>query len=234
LTNQNSFSSVIIGEGTLTLQCAEVLLDRGHEIRAIISSDGPMIDWARTKGIPHLLPSADLMPFLCQEAFDYLFSIVNFYIVPQELLDLPRRCAINFHDALLPRYAGTYATSWALMHRETTHGVTWHVMTDVVDAGDILKQRRVEITEGDTAYTLNMKCYEAAIQSFPELVDELSQGRVSRSPQNLEERTYFAHYQRPVAAGVISWNRSADDIDAFVRALEFGPYRTGSDCPSSP
>ena len=31
MTNQNQFSCFIIGEGTLPIQCAQILLDRGDE-----------------------------------------------------------------------------------------------------------------------------------------------------------------------------------------------------------
>jgi methionyl-tRNA formyltransferase len=126
----NHFSCFIIGEGSLPIQCAEILLHRGHEICGIISSDATINRWAEGKNIPHTDPSDALIAFLRRRRFDYLFSIVNHSILPKEVLGLPGRLAINYHDALLPSYAGSFATSWAIMNRETTHGVTWHVMSE--------------------------------------------------------------------------------------------------------
>ncbi|MBE0540494.1 MAG: amino acid adenylation domain-containing protein [Verrucomicrobia bacterium] len=219
-----SFSSCIIGEGTLPVQCAEILLRRGHRIRGIISPDAACIRWAQERNIPHADTRQDLVAFLRAQPFDLLFSIVNQTILPGEVLALPRQAAINYHDGPLPRYAGTYATSWALMNRERMHGITWHRIVEEVDAGEVLKQRLVEITEGETAVTLNVKCYEAAIAAFGELVEELEEGRAVGRPQDLSERTYNARHQRPASAGVISWKRSAEEISALVRALDFGPY----------
>ena len=221
---QNQFSCFLIGEGTLPIQCAELLLKRGHKIFGVISSDTSISSWAKRKDIPHIQQTDNLVAFLRQQPFDYLFSIVNNSVLPKEILELPRIEAINYHDALLPRYAGVNATSWALMHGEKTHGVTWHVMTAMVDAGNILKQISVEINSDETAFTLNGKCYEAAICSFAELIDELSSGQVLGRKPNLDERTYFGRYKRPRAGGVLSFNCCAHDIDAFVRALDFGPY----------
>src|SRR5216683_2208171 len=131
MDTSNKFSCFIIGEGTLPIQCAEILLDREHMIYGIISSDIAVHDWAREREIPHIDPkNKDIAPFLSEHPFDYLFSIVNMYILPKRVLELPRRCAINFHDAPLPRYAGRYATSWAIMQGERVHGVTWHAMTE--------------------------------------------------------------------------------------------------------
>jgi methionyl-tRNA formyltransferase len=73
-------------------------------------------------------------------------------------LELPRIEAIDYHDAPLPKYAGLNATSWALMHRQKTHWVTWYVMSDLVEGGDILKQVAIDIADEDTAFTLNKKC----------------------------------------------------------------------------
>lgn len=228
---QRKFSCSIIGGGTLPIRCAEILLNSGHNIRCIVSADEAVNQWAKERGIPHLDPMdgrpfsiADSRELLSEQPFDYLFSIVNESILPKDILELPRKGAINYHDALLPRYAGTHATSWALMNKELTHGVTWHVMSDVADTGDILKQRCVQIDSGETAFTLNIKCYETAINSFTELIDDLSRGEASPSKQTLAERTFFPRYKRPAAACVLSWNRCAYDIAAFVRALNFGSY----------
>jgi len=223
-SNKQEFSCHIIGAGTLPIQCAEILLTHGHEVRGIISADSSVIRWSVENRIPHIKPTDDIIAFLSRQPFDYLFSVVNEFILPSEVFELPRKSSINYHDAPLPRYAGTHATSWAIMNMEKRHGVTWHLVSDVVDAGDILKQREVEIAEGDTAFSLNTKCYEAAIFSFTELIEDLSRGQAVAKRQDLSERTFFARFKRPAAAGVIRWNSAAEEIDALVRALDFGPH----------
>ncbi len=219
------FSCFIIGSESHLIQCAEILSQRGHQICGIISSKTSITNWAEEKGIPHVEPGPDLASVLSQQSFDYFFSITYLSIIPNEILALPRKCAINFHDGPLPRYAGLNATSWALINQEKTHGVTWHIMSAEADKGVILKQRSVDIVEGDTAFTLNAKCYEACIDSFAELVDELASGRVELHKQNLAERTYFSKYKRSPAACILSWSQPADEIATLVRALDFGPYR---------
>ncbi len=220
----SGFSCFIIGIGSHLIECAEILLQRGHRICAIVSTGPLAVDWTRKHGIRHIETSSDLIATLSRQPFDYLFSIVYPAVIPDEVLALPRRGAINFHDGPLPRYAGLNATSWALMNQEKTHGVTWHLMSAEVDAGDILKQRQVAVLEEDTSFSLNARCYEAAIQSFAELVDELSTDRVRPCKQDLACRTYFGKSKRPPAACVLRWNQPARKIAALVRALDFGPY----------
>ncbi len=219
---RSHFSCNLMGNGTLLIQCAEVLLNRGHEIYTIITANPATQNWAEEQRINWVKPPADLPATLGEKPFDYFFSIANLTIVPSPVITLARKGAINFHDALLPRYAGLYATTWALLNQEKTHGVTWHLMGDTVDSGDILKQKAFDIVEGETAFTLNAKCYEAALDSFKELVDELAAGAEQARSQNLADQTYFGKFQRPSA--IIDWDKPAADISALVRALDFGTY----------
>lgn len=219
-----TFSCYVIGETSLAQQCGELLLERGHRIYGVISPNPAVLQWAVEKKIPSL-PSLDACDsFLRQHEFDYLFSIVNNAVLPDKTLALPQKQAINFHDALLPRYGGIHATSWAIMNREKNHGITWHVMTSRIDAGPILKQQAIALQPDETALSLNIKCYQAARAAFAELIDELSSGTAVEKPQNLVTRSYFGRDRRPPAGCLISWDRSAEDIDAFVRALDFGHY----------
>ena len=190
----------------------------------IVSPDKSISDWAKEKGISHISLKDDLTSILSQQPFDYLFSIVNRAVLPKEILKLPRQGAINYHDAPLPKYAGVNATSWALMQQEKTHGVSWHRMSEVIGGGDILKQVSLDIAKNETAFTLNGKCYEAAIHSFAQLIDEISGGKAVTVKQNLNERTYFPPSKRPSAGGLLDFNRCAYKLDALVRALNFGTY----------
>ena len=227
------FSCCVIGETTLLVQCGEQLLRRGHTIHGVISPNPDLIHWASDRGILHATPDNDLAGFLRQRPFDYLFSIVNNAVLPENILNIARKKSINFHDAPLPRYGGLHATSWALLNRERTHGITWHVMAPKIDAGGILKQKLIPVTDTDTALSLNIKCYQAAADAFAELIEELASGTAVETGQNISDRTYYSRYRRPAAACVINWDTPAEQIDALVRALDFGPYHNPLGVPKT-
>lgn len=214
---------MIIGSGTLPIRCAEILVERGHELCALVSSEAKAAKWARDRSVPVYRSSRELLVD-GPAAIDHLFSIVNMEILREDVLELPLRSAINYHDAPLPRYAGTHATSWALLNHERRHAITWHLATDVVDAGDILKQIHVEIADDETAHSLNTKCYEAAARGFAELLDDLANGTARPEKQDLSKRTFFPRFRRPANGGVISWESTAEEISALVRSLDFGPH----------
>lgn len=214
----------LTGEGTLCLQCGEILLDRGFRLYGLLSGDKVNQAWADKKGLPHIHPSGDVDAFLERRPFDYLFCINDEIPLPESALSYPNQYAIGFQDSLLPKYAGWHATSWALMAEEKVHGVTWHTLKEPSETGDILIQQTIEIEEGETALSLNAKCYEAAIESFSNLLKDLSNNRVVQRGQDLREHIYFSKTKRPPAGCLIDWDQDAQNINAFVRALDFGPY----------
>ena len=224
------FSCFIIGESSLTAGCAELLRAAGHRVEGIVSTHAAVAAWTRERGV-RLIDPDDLEATLTGAAFDHLFSIVNFRIIPGPALRSPRGLAINFHDGPLPRYAGMHVTSWAILRGEREHGVTWHVMTEEVDAGPILQQRAVPIAPDESALTLNAKCYDAALESFAVLVEELASGAGSGREQDPAGRSYFPRDLRPPFAAVIDWERPVAEISALVRALDFGPYPNPLDRP---
>jgi natural product biosynthesis luciferase-like monooxygenase protein len=211
-----------MGAESLLVQCAEILLQRGHTIRGVISDNREITAWARGRGIPVLEPGKGLAERINEE-FDWFFSIANLRIVPDAVLAKAKHGGVNFHDGPLPKYAGLNAPNWALLHAEPQHGVTWHRIEGGVDEGNVLAQRFFEVPPLATALELNQRCYEAAIESFSDVLEALEQGRGKGEPQDLSRRTYFAKNDRPEAMALVDWTKDAEAIVRLVRALDYGP-----------
>ncbi len=223
-------SCILIGDAGVTLRCGELLRAHGLRLDGVVTGDPRLLSWAARLGIRcHLAPpdrplGAEALAALSAEPFDYLFSVHNARVLTPEALAMARRAAVNYHDAPLPSYAGLHATSWALARREPTHGITWHRMAERVDAGEVLLRRSLILAQDETAATLNARCTEAAIDSFPDLLTLLQTGAdVFPEPPSGAPRTWFGAGRRFVPGGVLDWRRTAEEIEAQVRALDFGP-----------
>jgi len=215
------FSNVLIGQGPQLIACAQVLLDRGHGIRAVISDCPQVGTWAQKKGIDRIASQRDAAQTLAGEAFDYLFSIVNHAVAPAELLALPRLGAINFHDSLLPAYSGFNAMTWAILDGQSAHGVTWHRMTHEVDAGTVLVQKAFPITDEDTAYSLAARAGDVALSAFVELMQGLENGTLQETPAKPAQNFHFKS-QRPGFCAIDPAAHGALSV-RLVRAFDFGP-----------
>lgn len=215
---------VLIGTERLLIACADILEDQDHDVAAIVCRSGPVADWARERGLPLLADIADLRGFAAG-SFDHLFSIANLSVIPADILALPARAAINFHDGPLPDYAGLNTPAWALMAGETRHAVTWHLMTERVDEGDVLFTQRFELAADETALSLNAKCFAAACDAFRHVVRALEKPGFGATRQPDGPARYFGRDQRPDAMSTIDWSAPAEVIARLVRALDFGGYR---------
>lgn len=217
-------SCIMVGEQSLLIQCAEHWIKMGHQLVAVVSASQSVQDWARQTGIPAVLPRKAWVSEVKLLEFDYFFSVTNLRIIPAELLEQSKIGAFNFHDGPLPEYAGLYTPAWALMNQEPQHGVTWHHMEAGIDTGPIAAQKRFALAPDETSVSLNVKCFEAGIETFVELTEQITAGQVERRPQNLSQRVYYSKNQRPVAAAVLDWSQPAEKLDALIRALDFGSY----------
>jgi len=189
---------MLIGQGSMPVQCAGMLVSAGFDLAGICSPDRPLQEWSLQHGIPNYCSDFALFREWGETIeFDYLFSIINFQLLPVSLIQRARCMAINYHDSPLPKYAGSHAVEWALANKEPAHGVTWHVIEERVDAGDILKQACFPIAGEDTVESLGQKCYLTGMRAFRQLLKELKGGTYTRTPQDLSQRTFYKRSQRP-------------------------------------
>ncbi len=212
---------LLIGDETLTLQCGAQILARGHRIAAVITRNAEVRAWAKVAGLR--VVAADDWAALDGVNVDWLLSVANLAVIPPQVLALARKGAVNFHDGPLPRHAGLNAPVWALLAGERQHGITWHLISGGLDEGDILEQRLFDLAPSDTALTVNTRCLEAALDSFPALLGQLETG-LHRQPQDLTQRTLHLRSDRPAAMGRLDFTLSAEMVAARVRALDHGTY----------
>ena len=135
-----------------------------------------------------------LVDALDQHPVDVLFSIANLRIIPDAVLaKVP--VAINFHDGPLPGYAGLNVTNWALLAGEREHAITWHLMTADVDAGRIVATERFPIADDETAFSLNARCYEAALTTFPRVAAAVASDAWRRRRSPMAGTALFRRYR---------------------------------------
>ena len=207
-------SCIIIGSESLVIQCGAMLQAQGWLVRGVFTNTASVRQWAASQELP-VHKVEDLGDATATLDFDWLFSITNLRIVPPAVLARARQGAVNFHDGPLPRYAGLNAPLWALLAGETSYGITWHRMLEQVDAGEVLVQQPFAIDEADTALSLNARCWEAAVESFPRLLERLVETSPPSLPSSpLDRRSYYTGADRPAGLGLLD---PAQDIAYWLR-----------------
>ena len=212
----------------------QVLLELGAEVAAVFThADDPHEEiWFRSvaglaarHGVPVFTDEHPNTPAWLARlhgwAPEFLFSFYYRRMLASAVLQTATRGALNLHGSLLPKYRGRSPTNWVLVNGECETGVTLHYMVAKPDAGDIVAQRRVPITDDDTAITLYRKQAAAAEAMLREVLPQLAAGTAPRLPNDLAAGSYFGG--RKPADGAIDWSAEARAIFNLVRAVTH-PY----------
>jgi phosphoribosylglycinamide formyltransferase-1 len=86
------------------------------------------------------------------------------------LLEAFPNAILNIHPALLPSFPGLHAQRQAIAHGVKVSGVTVHLVDGELDAGPIVVQRAVPVTDDDTAETLAARILLEEHRAYPEAV----------------------------------------------------------------
>lgn len=138
-------------------------------------------------------------------------------ILPQAMLEAPRRGCLNIHASLLPRWRGAAPIQAAGLAGDAQTGVTIMQMDAGLDTGPVLLRAAVPITAATTAATLHDTLAELGA---PLILRALSEQPVP-VPQPDEGVTYAPKLTRE--AGHIDWARDAAAIERQVRAFDPWP-----------
>ena len=74
---------------------------------------------------------------------------------------------INIHPSLLPKYKGLNTHIKAIKNKDKFAGCTVHYVTEKLDSGKIIMQRKIKITKKDTPITLSKKVLEQEHKLYP-------------------------------------------------------------------
>lgn len=230
---------LVAGTGNLGAAILEPLLEGRHQVAGVVLNGkrtrgrferyrttspffgtlDPTIRLAKRWGLPlfWLDPSSKRsVDSLARLEPDLLITCGFGIILDGVLLSLPRIGCMNVHSSLLPKHRGPMPFNRVILAGETQTGVTFHVTTRKIDAGDVLDQRAIPVTGHDTALSVYRRCCELARHRIAFVVDQIDANGLQGMPQNEAE----ASYDPPLAPADlrIDWSRPASEIDRVIRA----------------
>ena len=152
-------------------------------------------------------------------ALDLDAAVVAAYglILPQAMLDAPRRGCLNIHASLLPRWRGAAPIQAAILAGDTETGITIMQMDAGLDTGAMLLRDEVPITPTTTCTEL----HDVLAAMGARLVLAALAESPPPTPQPDTGATYAPKLTRDDAR--IDWTREAAELDRRVRALNPWP-----------
>lgn len=190
---------------------------RGHAVRRC-----PVHEAALALGLAVRTPARLRKDLAEQAAFAALgldVAVVAAYglILPQAMLNAPKRGCLNIHASLLPRWRGAGPIQAAILAGDAETGVTIMQMEAGLDTGPMLLREAVAITPETTASELHDVLAGMGARLILRALDE----HPAAVAQPGEGATYAPKLTRDDA--VLDWGLPADVLDRRVRALNPWP-----------
>jgi len=161
------------------------------EVRLVLSDvlEAGILDIARAFEVPNAyLPPGkyrtklepqveqDLVKMLRDAGVNLVVLAGFMRVLKAPMLDAFPRRIINIHPSLLPKFPGIEAWKQALAAGEKTTGCTVHYVESGIDTGEIIAQREVPISPGDTPATLHERIQLAEYALYPSVIAQFARG----------------------------------------------------------
>lgn len=209
----------------------EAICASGHEVVLVLTqpdrpagrgmhlSASAVAEAATRFSIPTLKPTSlrDESAFQALREADLDVMVVAAYglLLPQAVLDIPRRGCINIHASLLPRWRGAAPIQRAILAGDAQTGVSIMQMDAGLDTGPVLLAEAMAIGPADTTGTLTEALARLGAHAIVLALGALESLRPRA--QDAGSATYAPKVAKTEA--LINWSHSADSIERQVRAF---------------
>ncbi|HPE24060.1 methionyl-tRNA formyltransferase [Albidovulum sp.] len=164
---------------------------------------------------PVSLRSGDAQAEFASLGADVAVVVAYGLILPQAVLDAPRRGCLNIHASLLPRWRGAAPIHRAIMAGDTETGVAIMRMEAGLDTGPVLLEARTRIGAEETTADLHDRLSAMGARLIVEALSRLDS--LVPVPQDGEGVTYAAKIDKAEAR--INWSAPAGEVDRLIRGL---------------
>jgi methionyl-tRNA formyltransferase len=220
-----------VPQGVVYHLVAETLAPLGHRIVGVVTSPGPPkrrstsyleVAAAVPPGIDVIVANHPrrLAAMITPMRPDLIISGGFPYLIPPEVVALPRLGAINMHPAFLPKYRGPSPIEWHFRNGEPELGFTIHRIAPAFDTGPILAQMTEPIHDDDIFETLFARVEPALPALLNRALERLARGEIGE-PQDESQASYAAMLEPEWRT--IDWTQPARSVHNQVRSwISFG------------
>lgn len=223
---------VFMGTPVFAVKSLEVCLSLGEVVAVVTQPDkprgrgqevsfSPVKELAVARGIPVLQPLkikgtnfADELRALSAEV-----GVVTAYgkLLPQDVLDAPRRGCVNVHASLLPRFRGAAPIQWAIAAGEEKTGVCLMRMDAGMDTGPVIDRAELPIEPDDTSATLHDKLSALGGEVLGRSLLRYVAGELQPVPQPTQGVVMAPMIKKE--DGHLDWSKTARELERRLRAF---------------
>ena len=147
------------------------------------------------------------------------------FIIPKEIIETPKYGFINIHFSLLPQLRGASPIQHAILQGLTETGITYYLLDEKMDTGDILYQIRYPLTQRETSGYLYEKLFSLASENLAQVINLYIKGKITPQPQDHQQASYCYSETHPLTTYIfkedarINWKEDPIYIERKIRAF---------------
>jgi len=238
---KNSFAmkvrTVFMGTPQFAVTILESLLQSSYQVLAVYTQPDkpagrgrpvvlpPVKKLALERQIPVIQPktlkSKEVVGKLASLQPELIIVAAFGFILPPEVLSLPKFGCLNVHPSLLPRHRGPSPVANTILCGDELTGVTIMLMDAGMDTGPILAQGKVGISFMNTTGSLSSKLADVGAKLLLEALPKWIGGELKPRTQDESQATYSKLIASKDAE--IDWHLSAVELWRRVRAYNPWP-----------
>lgn len=225
-----------MGTPAFSVPVLDGIVEKGYEVLAVVTQPDRAVGRkkeikmtpVKAAALRHKLPvyqpekisGSDEMAELMTLGADIIVTAAFGQFLPERLLNSVKH-AVNVHASLLPKYRGGAPVHYAIIKGDKEAGVTIMEMVKKMDAGDMISQRAIPITDADNVGTMFEKLSLVGRELLLDTLPDYLAGNITPQPQD-ESQVTFSPNITPEEER-IDWQLSARDIFNQVRGMSPWP-----------
>ena len=168
---------------------------------------------------PETLKNGELQPVLEKTQPDLIAVVAYGKLLPEYVLNFPKKGCINMHASLLPKYRGAAPIQWSVINGEEKTGVTTMLMDKGLDTGDMLLSKELTIGTYETSAALFERIAVLGAEVLSETIRRIDE--IKPVAQNHEDMTYAPMISKEM--GHIDWTKPAFAVSKLICGMNSWP-----------
>lgn len=228
---------IFAGTPDFSTGALQALLDAKYNVIAVYSqpdrpkgrgkklAKSPVKELAEANNIPVYQPLS-LRQSEAQEELkalnaDVMVVVAYGLILPEVVLNAPKKGCINIHGSLLPRWRGAAPIQRAIEVGDAETGIAIMQMDKGLDTGAVWSEGRIAITDTMNSAELFVALKEIGSELLIKTLPTILEGNKQPIPQATEGVTYAEKLTKEEAR--LNWAESAEILDRKIRAFNPAP-----------
>ena len=186
-----------------------------------ILSPSPLESFAREKGL-EVLNVSNKEDMMQENDYDFMVLVAFGFLIPPEVLEIPRIAPLCVHPSLLPKFRGASPIQSQILSGEKEGGTSIFIIQKELDAGKVLAQEKIKISEQEDYFSLSEKLEKISADLIVGTMKEMLKGKVSARTQDETKKSFCRKISKQ--DGEVDFQKdSADLIYRKFRAFKKWP-----------